>query len=102
MASQVLLKHPSSVKLLRAYARFLEASGCCSWGACKHGGAKRQAVRCAARALHTHIFRKSFVDALPRCLQDVRSNPWAAQRYYGEAERLEIEASDLGQEGGEG
>ena len=36
----------------------------------------------------------------PPCLQDVRSNPWAAQRYYGEAEKLEQATREMVQDAG--
>ncbi|PSC71757.1 flagellar associated membrane [Micractinium conductrix] len=37
--------------------------------------------------------------AYGRFLEDVRSNPWGAQRYYGEAEKLELESRESAQEG---
>ena len=40
--------------------------------------------------------------AYGRFLEDVRSNPWAALRYYAEADRLELESRETRDAGAEG
>ncbi|KAI7846027.1 hypothetical protein COHA_000564 [Chlorella ohadii] len=70
--------------------------------------AERRAELTYKTVLDKYSSSAKLLRAYGRFLEDVRSNPWAAMRYYSEADRLEMESREMSQdahaigEGGDG
>lgn len=89
-------KYSSSSKLLRAYGRFLEVRGTAGLHAALSSG---RGARCTP-GHPAHAGRPTSPpppSPISRPTQDVRSNPWAAMRYYNEADKLDLESREVSQ-----